>query len=202
MDNQEIWKPIRGYEGYYEVSNLGNVRSLSENRKKSSNKPACRVLKKALNRFNGYYSVMLCVNGKTKRYYVHRLVAEAFLMNPNNLGVVNHKNENKADNRADNLEWCDIVYNHNYGTGEKRRFLSASINKKGKCYPKRILQFSPEGNYIASYPSSEEAARAIGHPFAGSNIRICARRQDGKRISFGYLWRYEENPSLIASSIF
>ncbi len=112
----EEWRDIKNYEGLYEVSNFGNVRSL--NRKVyrrfswviirgKTLKPVC---------VKGYYKVMLCKNGKSKCCAIHRLVAEAFIMNPKNYPEVNHKDENKANNNVNNLEWCTHSYNMNYGT--------------------------------------------------------------------------------------
>jgi len=200
MSNPEIWKPVPGYEGFYEVSNLGNIRSLPRLSKNAFAKSGQmlvqgKTLSQHLNKWNGYLSVMLCLNGKTRRFYIHRLVASAFLPNSNDYKEVNHKNENKTDNRADNLEWCDRVYNRNYGTGDARRLQAARNNKKGRCYPKRISQFSLSGEYIASYDSSEDAARAIGKPGAGSNIRTCARG-DNYNQSHGYIWKYTDTPTL------
>ena len=101
----EIWKDIKGYEGLYEVSNQGNIRSLKTGK-----------LRKPTNNF-GYLRINLCKNNVVKFHMVHRLVAEAFIENNDpNLTQVNHKNENKQDNRVENLEWCDAKYNNNYGT--------------------------------------------------------------------------------------
>lgn len=115
----EIWKDIAGYEGLYQVSNVGRVRSLKRsvfvrNRNKyktlkGSIKTGCYELK------NGYHVVSLYKDGIGKRFFTHRLVAVAFLENPLNLPQVNHKDENKKNNSVDNLEWCDAKYNTNYG---------------------------------------------------------------------------------------
>jgi hypothetical protein len=106
----EIWKDIKDYEGLYEVSNQGRVRSLKTGR-----------LRKPKDNF-GYLRINLCKEGIVKFYMVHRLVAEAFIENNNpNLTQVNHKNENKQDNRVENLEWCDAKYNCNYGNHTKKQ---------------------------------------------------------------------------------
>ncbi len=115
IDMNEIWKSIEGYEGLYEVSNLGNVRSLNWHLTGT-----IRVLKPRQNGY-GYLSVILYKNGKMKKFYVHRLVASAFLPNPQNLPQVNHKDENKTNNSIENLEWCSCKDNINFGTGIKRR---------------------------------------------------------------------------------
>ena len=131
---EEIWKPIviekdcvvYNYEGLYEVSSMGRVRSLD--RVDSLGREAKgKVLKLGINN-KGYLFVGLCKNGKVKTFQVHRLVATMFIPNPDNLPVVNHKNETKTDNRAENLEWCTNKYNANYGTRNER----ASEAMKGK----------------------------------------------------------------------
>ena len=121
----EIWKDIKGYEGLYQVSNLGRVKSL-EKIDFSGHKRKCKILKLALNRY-GYAYLTLSKNGNKKAYTVHRLVAESFIPNPNKLPFVNHKDENKSNNRVKNLEWCTHEYNINYGTCRER------MSKKVKC---------------------------------------------------------------------
>lgn len=115
---EEIWKPVVGYEGLYEVSSYGRVRSLD--RYDSRN----RFLKGRILRLNddgkGYLRVQLSSNGKAKMYSVHRMVAVAFLPNPDNLPEVNHRDENPSNDNVDNLEWCDGKYNVNYGTRNDR----------------------------------------------------------------------------------
>ena len=114
MNSEEIWKDILGYEGLYQVSSFGRVRSLdkydSMNRFYEG-----RILKLFADRL-GYLSVVLYSNSKRKHYLVHRLVAEAFIHNPDNLPQVNHKDENPSNDNVENLEWCDGKYNVNYGT--------------------------------------------------------------------------------------
>lgn len=185
----EVWKPVAGYEGIYEVSSIGRVRSLSRPKEgKYSHKVEGRILAQGYNKANGYYSVNLCYKGKHRTSYVHRLVAGAFLPNPNGLEEVNHKDENKRNNRADNLEWCDRLYNIHHGTGMSRRLRSIAASKKGRCYPKRIAQYTLDGKLVATYYSSEEAARALN--CNGSNIRTCARHERGVKQSNGFRWEY------------
>ena len=118
----EEWRPIEGYEGLYEVSNLGRVRSLDMYVKVGYGNYRLhkgKVLSPTKNK-NGYLKVNLYCNGKQKTIDVHRLVTEAFLPNPDNLPQVNHKDENKTNNRVENLEWCDVKYNLSYGTARIR----------------------------------------------------------------------------------
>lgn len=111
----EIWKDVLGYEGLYQVSNLGNVKSLNYNHTKKT-----KLLKLSKDT-HGYYIVPLCKNKKRRNMLVHRLVAIAFIPNPNNYPCVNHKKEFEINNNAvENLEWCTIAYNNMYGTHSKR----------------------------------------------------------------------------------
>lgn len=114
----EAWKDIKGYEGLYQISNIGRVKSLSRIDSRG-NKRNEKILKISKNN-SGYYFVGLCKNGKVKQYLIHRLVAEAFVRNPYNYSEVNHKDEDKQNNIADNLEWCTHEYNCKYGTRNKR----------------------------------------------------------------------------------
>ena len=103
----EEWKDIKGYEGIYQISNKGRVKTLGNNKTKKE-----KIRDGKIDR--GYKRISLCKNGKEKKYSIHRLVAEAFLPNPDNLPVVNHKDENKLNNNVENLEWCTQEYNVNY----------------------------------------------------------------------------------------
>ena len=115
---EEIWRPIEGYEGLYEVSNTGIVRSLD--RYDSNNHfLKGRILKLCADK-DGYLNVGLCLGNKEKKYKVHRLVAQAFIPNPDNLPQVNHKDEVKTNNRVENLEMCNAKYNSNYGSRKDR----------------------------------------------------------------------------------
>ena len=119
----EEWRPIEGYEGLYEVSSYGRVRSLDryvKSKGESYRLHKGRVLS-PIKDTGDYLKVDLCCNGKCKTINVHKLVAEAFLPNPDNLPEVNHIDEDKINNRVDNLEWCDRSYNISYGTRTERQ---------------------------------------------------------------------------------
>lgn len=124
----EEWRPISGYEGLYEVSSYGRVKSLKRPFENNGGIQWTkeRILSPGKSKL-GYLIVNLCCNGKVCQNYVHRLVAQTFVPNPENLTEVNHKDEDKANNIVDNLEWCDHSYNINYGTRQER-----SINTKIK----------------------------------------------------------------------
>ena len=115
---KEIWKDIKGYEDLYQISNYGEVKSLEKKAGFSTRKE--KILKQHLDK-DGYVKVYLCKNNKVKFLSVHRLIAEAFIPNPNNFPQINHKDENKQNNKIENLEWCTCKYNINYGTRTKRQ---------------------------------------------------------------------------------
>lgn len=121
----EVWKDIEGYEGKYQVSNLGRVRGLD--RKNSMGKTVKGRILKPRKTHAGYLRAHLCRDDR----YIHRLVAEAFIPNPNNLPQINHKDEDKANNSVDNLEWCTCEYNLSYGSREdyKKRFAKNTMSK-------------------------------------------------------------------------
>ena len=123
---EEVIKPVPGYEGYYEVDNLGRVFSVDRIIQVNDNgriydKPIHGALLKQTNHSQGYKTVALTKNGKTKQEYVHRIVASAFIPNPDNFSVVNHKDEDKTNNFVDNLEWCTVSYNNTYGEKTKKQ---------------------------------------------------------------------------------
>jgi hypothetical protein len=169
MEN-EIWKNIEGYEGLYQVSNLGRVRSL--NYKNTGRK---KILSAGKTK-GGYLHVVLCKNGKLSCKYIHRLVAEAFIPNPNNLPEINHKSEDKTLNTVKSLEWCDRVYNINYGSGIKR----GAQNRQ-----KPIKQMTLDGILITIWPSAREAKKN-GYSY-NSIVNCCLGRQQTHQ---GYKWKY------------
>lgn len=106
---EEIWRPIEGYEGLYEVSSYGRIRSLMKS-----------IILRPKKEPSGYLRCNLYLNKNMKTVSIHRLVAQAFIPNPDNLPQVNHMDEDKTNNRVDNLEWCDSKYNNDYGTRKER----------------------------------------------------------------------------------
>lgn len=167
----ENWKVVVGYEGLYEVSDLGRVRSLNYNKT-----GVIQVMKHKVNKL-GYQSVHLSKEGKAKTLYVHRLVAQAFIPNPDNLPEVNHKDENPSNNRVENIEWCDRTYNNNYGSRNEKAAESL-------CIP--IIQYSKDGTIVALYNGVNDAERqtGVGH----SNITKCCKYI--RKTAGGYIWRY------------
>lgn len=182
---KEIWKPIKNYEGLYEISSYGDVKSLPKKVKVGikNNDFAMRKerILKLENRKDGYKKVTLSNNKKNKNYFVHRLVAEAFIDNPYNYKYVNHKDENKANNNVNNLEWCSFKYNINYGTRNER----ASKSLKGNG-AKAVYQYDYNGNFIKKWNSSVEIERELG--YNATNICACCRGKY-KRM-YNSIWKY------------
>ena len=171
----ETWKSIAGYEGLYEVSDLGRVKSLWYGKEK--------ILKPQKNT-GGYLHVDLYKDGKVKHTLVHRIVADTFIPNPNNLKTVNHKDEIKSNNSASNLEWMSLEDNLNYGTHNKR-VSEANINHPSLSKKVKMLE-KKTGELLATFPSTNEADRVTG--IYKSCISECC---NGKRKSAGgYVWRY------------
>ena len=191
---KEIWKDVVGYEDLYRVSNYGQVWS---NRRQ-------RLLKQEKNRL-GYMIVFLSSNNKRKAFCVHRLVAIAFIPNPNSYREINHKDENKGNNYVDNLEWCTRTYNVNYGTGRQRAGIHISESMRGRTIPmevrqkiadkvrgntnrrKKLHMYDYDGNYIKSFATTYDAMYETG--INRCNISACCNgrlRHAGK-----YMCRYE-----------
>lgn len=180
----EVWKQVKGYEGLYEVSNMGRIKSLPKTLKgrEGSVRISKETILKQANHPSGYLSVVLCKNEVHKTTLVHRIVAETFIENPKAYPQVNHKNENKKDNRADNLEWCSPNYNLCYGT---------RMERKAKSTGKEVCQFDLDGNFIKSFASIVEAANAVGGQKAPIS-NCCLGRSHS---SYGYKWSFKEKES-------
>ena len=175
---EEIWKPVKGYEGRYEVSNMGRVRSFAQDTKEG------KVKYGNLNK-NGYLTYLLYDGNGNKTWQpVHRLVAGAFIDNPNNYPQVNHKDENKTNNCVDNLEWCTNEYNLSYGTARQR---AALANMCCETTSVKVYSVDCDGN-IEYYDSIGEAERQTG--LCHSNI---VRTLKGRSHTCGgRKWYYSE----------
>lgn len=190
LPNEE-WRDVVGYEGLYQVSNLGRVKSLSR-----------RIVYKDGREYNypskvmknqkvgtGYRSVTLYgVNGK-KQYSVHRLVAETFIPNPNNLSDVNHKDGCKTNNILSNLEWLSRSDNqkHAYKNGLNWVHMDEAIKECSRP----VLQFTPDGKLVAEYPSTMEASRITN--YTQSRIATYCRGENKRFLTYkGYIWRYKD----------
>lgn len=179
MEMSENWKDIAGYEGLYQVSDKGRIKSICshvrlQNGELMKKKP--HILKPQ-NRC-GYRCVNLFKDGSLHTVNIHRLVAESFLPNPHNYPVVNHKDENKTNNNVGNLEWCSHVYNLNYGTAKRRRAIS-----QGKV----VLQLDKNGVLIKRHLTLMDACRETSINF--QNISLCCNNK--RKTAGGYCWKFE-----------
>ena len=172
---EETWKNIKGYEGLYQVSNTGRVKSLG-NRKTRKEK-----LKSTRNDTNGYEKVDLCKNGKIKTFYIHRLVAQAFIPNTNKFKEINHKDENSSNNKVENLEWCTRRYNVNYGSRNKKAS-DTQMGNKGKV----IKQFNINGDVLGIWKSMRQASKELN--INVGNISNCCNNKI--KTAGGYKWAF------------
>ena len=185
---KEIWKDIKGYESFYQVSNLGNVRSLDryvKNGTSNRNIKRGRVLKPCINH-KGYLQVHLVANGNSKLVVIHRLVAKAFIPNPQNKAQVNHIDGNKKNNNVRNLEWCTNQENviHAINTG----LIDLEKLKNRKHYTKAVNQYSINGEFIKRWDSIKDVQKEWN--LKGTKISSCFR---GKiKTSLGYKWKYAD----------
>lgn len=186
---EETWEKIEGYE--YEVSSTGKVRSLDRITRHTYGGTAKRVSKiLSPNTVDGYHIVILCKNGINKSMRVHRLVAQAFIPNPDNKPQVNHKNSIRTDNRVENLEWCtcqeNIIHGYKYGSIKPTEPWKGKFGKDHHA-SKVILQMDDFGNVIEEHIGICEAARKTG--LQQSNISKCCLGI--KKHSGGYVWKYK-----------
>ena len=158
-------KDVVGYEGLYAVTSCGKVWSYQS---KKFLKPMVAT--------NGYFYVNLYKEGQHKHYNIHRLVATAYLPNPENLPQVNHKDECKTNNCLQNLEWCDAKYNINYGN---------CIEKISNSKKIPILQYDLDGNFIREWPSATDVGIEV-------KSFICKCLKGKKPTAYGFIWKYKE----------
>lgn len=169
------WRGIKDYEGYYQVSDTGLVRSLDRNIIYSDGRKYIKkgkILRLKKDR-NGYPRVELYRNNKCRGFYVHRLVAEAFIPNPTNLPQVNHKDENILNNNVNNLEWCDGKYNVRYSIAVK------------------VSQFDKSGNYIKTWNCIQDVTQELG--ISSSHIVMCCKKR--MKSAGGFCWNYASDDS-------
>lgn len=180
---KEIWKDIEGFEGIYQISDKGNVKSLNYRRTGKE-----MVLKPGT--YGGYFMVNLYINGKSKGYKIHQLVCKTFLENINYKPCINHKNGIKTDNRLDNLEWVTYSENsqHSYDTGLQKGALLGKLGSKHHSSI-AIYQYSKSGDFIKEFGSSFEAQRETG--IHHSQILRCCKRLKKYKTAGGFCWRYK-----------
>lgn len=176
MDTIEVWKDIDGYDGKYQVSNLGKIRSIRAREKNRT------IILKPMVQKNGYLYVALWKDNKKKNKLIHRLVALAFVENPNDYPEINHKDENKENNMMDNLEWCEHKTNINYGTC-KQKISESKINHPR--HSKITYQYTKDGKLVQVWPSAAEIERQLG--YCAHVIGACRSRKI--KSAYGYVWK-------------
>ena len=167
---EEIWKEIEDTQGKYQISNTGKVRNSLTKKER----------KQRTDRYN-YKYLIVKINGRQKLLLIHRLVAKAFIPNPNNYRYVNHIDENKSNNIESNLEWCTAKYNCNYGSRNNR--ISDS-----KCKP--VIQYSLDGKIIKEWHSIDAAANYYN--VNRGAISACCRKVKYCHTAYGYKWEYKK----------
>lgn len=173
-ENNEVWKDVVGYEGLYQVSNKGRVKSLWFGKE--------RILRPGKLK-KGYLMVCLCKNREKKWCLVHRLVGQAFLSNPHNLPEINHRDENKENNSVQNLEWCSVKYNNSFGT-RLQRVSEKHTNGKDS---KPVFQYTLDGEFVKEWKSGHDVQRNLG--FNNASIsRCCLGKQ---KSAYKFVWKYK-----------
>lgn len=167
---EEIWCPVKNYEGLYEVSDQGRVKSIGYGNE--------RILKSARDD-GGYLFVTLYKNREHKMCKVHRLVAKTFIPNPDNLPQVNHKDENKENNSVQNLEWCDQKYNNNFGT---------RIQRIAEKLSNPVLQYSKSGEFVREWKSTNDIERNLG--YSKGNISSCCTGR--YKSAYNFIWKFKD----------
>lgn len=185
-----VRKPVVGHEGYYEVDQLGRVFSLDRvvtvvDGNRTYEKLLSGKRMKQYMHDKGYKTVSLTRDGKTKLMFVHRIVAEAFLPNPDNLPMVNHKDEDKTNNFLENLEWCTAKYNSNYGTGIKRH--AKKLRGRESEKRKAVIQRGLDGSFMDWHESVAKAAEKMN----GSTSAISAACLGKRKTAYGYRWEHD-----------
>lgn len=180
VEQGEIWRDAVNFEGIYKVSSHGRVWSVKRRKETSGNIVGGYMLTNRLDNRGRLSNSLTTKDGKRITAITARLVAQAFIPNPDNLPQVNHKDENPLNNHVDNLEWCTAKYNCNYGTRNQRIVNAQSM---------KILQYTLKGDFIREYSSMNEAARDLGVD-AGHISDVC----NGKRKwAYGFFWRYKND---------
>lgn len=200
---EEEWRDIKGYEGYYQVSNLGRVRRLPFSYVGVRGQVfhhGLHVLK-AFVKPNGYHTIMLSKDNVHKKFHVHRLVGETFIDNPQNKPQINHKDGNKSNNCVENLEWVtsseNIKHSYDYLGRKKTLKIPKFPTGEGNIHNKPILQYTMTWEILRRWISAAEISRETGIPF--SKISLCARKNSKgiKASSHGFRWVFEKDAHIV-----
>ena len=181
MKTTESLRNVKGYENLYQVSRKGKVRS--------SHKGYWEVLTSVVNR-HGYNQYLFHKDGKRKNMRGNRLVAEAYIPNPDNLPFVNHKDENPANDCVENLEWCTSEYNNNYGTARQRSSINHSKNRP-------VCMFNVDGTFIREFYNINDAAKFVDGAHT-CILRCCSNKVFCYK---GYIWRYKEDSDTVMDAV-
>ena len=190
---EEIWNNIEGFEGKYMVSSFGRVKSLNFGKE--------TILKPRTDK-DGYKLINLYKDKKSHTFKIHRLVAQAFIPNPDNKPHIDHINTNRTDNKVDNLRWCTPSENNlNPITYEKRIgencYMFGIIGSKHRA-SKPVCKFTKKGIFIKEYDNAQEFAREH-NLYSGSNVSSCCK---GKlKTAYGYIWKYTEDIQLLNDNL-
>ena len=188
LSDEEIWRDIKGYEGLYEVSNLGQIKSLDRYKYTKGRygimktKIKGRLLKPCLNH-DGYEEIVLSKDGKSKMYRLHRIVAETFINNFDNKNQVNHKNGNKLDNKVQNLEWCNCKDNIHHAL---KNNLMKPAKGKEHYMAKEVGKYNENNQLIEKYDTIVQAGKL--NKISDTNIIHCLKGRTKK--AGGYKWKY------------
>ena len=194
---EEIWRPIKGYEGYYEASNMGNIRSVDRIILSTANilhtehtqLRKGRLLKQGNGR-EGYKLVVLQRDGKKKTFYAHRIIAITFIENPENKPCIDHINGDHTDNRAENLRWCTQKENINNPNTLHKNIATLRNNNASGCKPKTILQLDKETfAVIREIPPKTSFFKDMG--YVREYVTSACRNQN--KLAYGYRWAFKDD---------
>lgn len=193
MTTYELWQDIQGYEGFYMISNLGNIRSLARTTNTRIIGDFMRkekILKYGVT--DGYKKVSLTRDGKTRNFLIHRLIAIHFIPNPNNYPCINHKNSDRQDNRIENLEWC--TYSHNNSHAHQFGFQVHNKPGLGKLgadswNAKPVIQFDLDWNLVKEWSCAAEASRETGIDYKLISLNCNGKCKSAK----GFRWKLKKD---------